>query len=138
MAAEAMEAESGMKPPAAVNQLVATREENDCAIVALSAYLGVSYEDVLRAVTMTDRQQGKHGLWTRTLIRIAARLGFQLRLRAVDLEQGYGILRLPDHAVVLRNGLVFDGPSVWDADEYLSARSFMVSDCDFLEAVTDA
>lgn len=126
-----------MKTPAAVNKLVAMREDNDCAIVALSAYLGVTYEDVLRAVTITDRKQGKHGLWTRTLIRIAARLGFELRKRAVDLEQGYGLLRLPDHAVVLRNGLVFDGPSVWEADEYLTARGFEVSECDFLEAVAD-
>ena len=124
-----------MKAPAAVNRLVTMREENDCAIVALSAYLGVTYEDVLRAVTMTDRKQGKHGLWTQTLVRIAARLGFRLRKRTVDLEQGYGLLRLPDHAVVLRSGLVFDGTSVWEADEYLVARGCMASDCDFLEAV---
>lgn len=126
-----------MKAPAAVNRLVAMREENDCAIVALSAYLGVSYEDVLRVVTVTDRKQGKQGLWTRTLIRIASRLGFRLRKRAVDLEHGYGLLRLPDHAVVLRNGLVLDGLSVWEADEYLAVREFKTSECDFLEAVTD-
>lgn len=119
---------------ATVLKVVTCREPNDCAIVALSMYLGVSYEDVLRAVTVSDSLQGRQGLWTRTMIRIAKRLGHPLKLRkSVDLESDYGILRLPEHAAVLRNGLVIDGDgTIWDADAFLAQWHVDARDCQLL------
>lgn len=115
-------------------QIQVQREKKDCGIAALSMLLGVSYEDTLRATTLTDRSHGKRGLWTRTLQRIAKRLGFKLVVRyAFDLDNDYGLLRLPDHAVILRNGLVIDTDAwIYDADEYLAARRVRQSNCQLL------
>jgi hypothetical protein len=119
---------------AAVMKVVTAREANDCAIVALSMYLGISYENVLRAVTVSDSLQGRQGLWTRTMIRIAARLGHTLKLRkTIDLESDYGIVRLPEHAAVLRNGLIIDTDgTIWDADAFLSQWHVEPRDCQLL------
>lgn len=119
---------------AAILRVEKQRETSDCAVAALSMYLGVTYEDVLRAVTVGDRYQGKQGLWRRTIVRIAARLGHTLRVRRkFDLDSEYGILRLPDHAAVLRNGLVIDGDgTIWDADAYLANRNVDQDDCELL------
>src|SRR5688500_14976087 len=97
-------------------------------------FLGVSYDDVLRVVTVTDRRQGKKGLWDRTIVRIAKRLGHQLRMRtAFDVETDYGMLRLPDHIVILRNGLVIEtNGTIWDADAYLAHGKVDASDCQLL------
>jgi hypothetical protein len=122
---------------AAVQRVIVQREQSDCGVAALASYLGMSYEDVLRAVAVEDRNQGRCGLWVRTMKRIASILGHTLRQRrAIDWEDGYGLLLLPDHVVVLRNGLVFDGDgTIWDADAYLSNRGLTQRDCDFLVAV---
>lgn len=119
---------------AQVIDIVVQREPNDCAIVALSMYLGVTYEDVLRVVTVTDRRQGKSGLWARTMIRIAKALGHTMVLRSTfDLSMDYGILRLPDHAAVLRNGLVFDGNgTVLEAEAFLAKKRVPVRKCKLL------
>lgn len=123
---------------APVIKIVMQREDSDCGITALSMYLGESYEDVLRVVTTADRHQGRQGLWRRTMVRIAARLGHTLTVRRTfDLESDYGVLRLPCHAVVLRNGLVIDNGAVWDADSYLSNEHVDVRDCELLVARED-
>lgn len=116
---------------AAVIQVVIHREPNDCALVALSMFLGESYEDILRIVTVTDRRQGRDGLWSPTIIRIAKRLGHILKVRKTfDLESDYGILRTEDHAVVLRNGLVIESNgTIWDADAYLAHKKIRAEDC---------
>lgn len=120
-----------------VIEMVIQREPNDCALVALSMYLGVSYENVLRKVTVTDRRQGRDGLWSRTMIRIAKELGHTLKRRMkFDLENDYGILRLPDHAAVLRNGLVIEGNgTIWDAEAYLIYKRVGIGDCSLLVCV---
>jgi hypothetical protein len=124
---------------APVIRVVTQREKADCAIVALSMYLGESYEDVLRAVTVCDRYMGERGLWVRTMKRVGAELGHRLmKRRAIDWESSYGVLLLPDHAAVLRNGLVIDGDgSVWDADTYLKNRDLAADDCELLVAAED-
>jgi hypothetical protein len=124
-----------LMPAAAINRVEVQREPTDCGIVALAMYLGVSYEDVLRAVSVTDRCQGRGGLWTRTLQRVSKRLGHTLKIRRrFDLED-YGVIRLPDHAAVLRSGLVLntDG-TVWDADEFLSHQKVTIEECQLLVA----
>ena len=99
-------------------------ENADCAIVALSMYLGVSYEDVLREVALVDkRNKGRIGLWTRQIKQVARRLGHELVVkRKVDLDEDYGILLLFDHIAVLRNGLLLEtNGEVWDIHDYLAA-----------------
>src|SRR5262245_52799611 len=114
-------------PPAIATHMVPGRERNDCAICVLAMYLGVSYEDVLRAVAVRDRPyQGRQGLRLREIERIARALGTPLkRHRKYDVNTAYGILSLPDHVVLLRTGVVIDpepaGNSLWEADDYFHA-----------------
>jgi hypothetical protein len=109
-------------------------EWGDCGIVALAMHLGETYEDVLRAVSLADRKQGKCGLWTKTMIRVAARLGHTLRLRRTfDLDEARGVLRLPEHVAVLWSGLVIDtNGTIWEADAFLSEWHVDVKDCELL------
>ncbi len=119
---------------APILRVVTCREDSDCAITALAMFLGETYEDVLRAVTLSNKTHGRHGLWRTEIVRAAKVLGHTLKTkRRYDLESDYGILRLPDHAAVLRNGLVIDGDgTIWDADAYLSGRKVRSDDCELL------
>ena len=112
------------------------RETHDCAIASLAMLLGRSYEDVLRATTVSDRMQGRTGLWTKTMQRIARRLGFVLRVRKLHDLEAYGIVRLYDHAVVLRSGLIINPADgcIWDADAYLANYGVTPDDCQLLVA----
>lgn len=114
-------------PSAIATRLVPGRERNDCAVCVLAMYLGVSYEDVLRAVAVWDRPyQGRQGLKLLEIERVARALGTRLkRHRKYDLSTAYGILSLPHHVVLLRAGMVVDpepgGGSIWEVDDYLHA-----------------
>jgi len=121
---------------APIMRVITQREDCDCAIVALAMYLGETYENILRLVTVTDRQQGRAGLWRKTMMRIAKRLGHSLTARTrIDWAEDYGILRLPAHAVILRNGLIIDGDgTIWDADLYLGNRDIRPDECELLVA----
>jgi ABC-type bacteriocin/lantibiotic exporter with double-glycine peptidase domain len=116
-------------PPAIATRLVAGRERNDCAICALAMYLGVSYEDVLREVAVRDRPyQGRQGLRLHEIERIAKALGTPLRrLRKYDLANAYGLLSLPKHLVLVRDGLIIDaepgGATLWEIEDYLHTYS---------------
>lgn len=113
-------------PAAEVNRIVIAVEDDGCAVAALSHYLGIPSPDVLRAVTLTEkRYHGKFGLYTNTIKRVAEKLGTKLTLRRFsDLDDVYGIMLLPDHVVMIRNGLVFESDgTVWDVDHYLSHRN---------------
>ena len=122
--------------PAAVNRLEAgyPDETGDCAMVALSVYLGVPYTDVLRVVASADRHQGRRGLWRRTMIRVAATLGHTLRKRRIR-DDSYGILVTHDHAAVVRGGLVLDRLTVWTRADWLADQRVELGQCDYLEAV---
>lgn len=113
---------------AEVLRFVEGREQADCAIAALAMFLGMTYEDVLRAVTKLGvPQAGKVGLTTHEIRRVAAACGTPLRLRRKIEEDDYGILLLRDHAMVLRAGLVFDPVgAVWDFDDYLRVHPEVV------------
>jgi len=92
-------------------------------------YLGKSYEDVLRMVAVRDRPyQGRMGLRLREIEQMARALGTPLkRMRKYDLQTAHGILSLPQHVVLLRNGSVVDpepgGATMWDVDDFLHAYS---------------
>ena len=113
-------------PP--VVQVQVQRAPGDCAITALSMYLGVPYEDVLgAAVSTTQRSRIHHvGMFTREMKRAAAKLGIALTLRrGIDLETDEGVLAVADrekqHAVLLKAGLIFDGDgTVWEPETFLA------------------
>lgn len=119
---------------AEVNRLHFGVEDTDCGICSLAAYLGVPYPDVLRAAVAVDRSKVRRGLGRRTMIRIAAELGVTLRRRKVRAG-GYGIVVSHDHAGVLRNWLVLDRATVWDADAWFTTYGTKPEDCVLLEAV---
>jgi len=114
-------------PPAIATRLVPGREPNDCAVCVLAMYLGLSYEDVLREVAVHDRpDQGRHGLRLGEVERVARRLGTPVRRqRKFDILNAYGMLSLPQHLVLLRNGMIVDpepgGASLWEVEDYFHA-----------------
>ena len=125
-------------PP--IVQIQVQRAEGDCAIVALSMYLGIGYEDVLAAaVKVTGRRAHHSGLFTRDMKAAAKRLGTPLILKRVfDLDSACGVLALrrtttqgekhqEEHAVLLRAGLVFDTDgTVWELETFLAHYEYRV------------
>jgi hypothetical protein len=104
--------------------------ENDCAIWAIAAFLGVPYEDVLIEAAREDSMAGKNGLHVSQICRICERLGTPVKLhKKFDLDKDVGILSLwllekgkkYGHVAVVFSGKVLDsigGTMVWDADAY--------------------
>lgn len=113
-------------PP--VVQIQVQRAPGDCAITALSMYLGASYEDVLCAAVRTTKSSRIHhrGMFTREMKRTAQKLGVTLTLRrGFDLETDEGVLAVvsgnEQHAVLLKAGLIFDGDGlVWEPSVFLA------------------
>ena len=117
----------GTLHPAIATPIVVGRERNDCAICVMAMYLGRSYEDVLRVVAVRDQPwQGRQGLRIREIEQIARALGTPLkRLRKYDLTSAYGMLSLPNHLVLIRNGMLVDpepgGATLWEVEDFLHA-----------------
>ena len=107
-------------------------ERADCAMSALSVYLGVSYTDCIRLATVLDHQHGKRGLWPGTLIRMAADFGHTLVRRKLT-EDSYGVICIPGHAAVVRGELVIDRDTIWPVDVWLRAFKMRPSDATVLE-----
>jgi len=118
----------------AVVRFQVSRGEGDCALVALSIYLQVGYEDVLsEAVRVTGAERPHNrGLHTREIRRIAKRLGTTLTLhRSFDPDEDEGIvgfLRDRDrtgHVAFCKRGLVWDmDGTIWELDAYLEATGY--------------
>jgi hypothetical protein len=64
-------------------------ERGDCGPVALKIFLGIKYTESLRAAVRLDAEEGRNGLWLRTIQRIAFKHG-----TAEDFRLGG---RLRDH-----------------------------------------
>ncbi len=119
-------------PP--VVRIQVSRGEKDCALVALSIYLNVPYEDVLVvAVPVTHSKAPHHrGLWTREIKLIAKQLGHPLKLRRqFDLDEDEGIAgfvtpnKLEDHVAFVKHGLVWDTDgTIWEADYYCEQTGY--------------
>ncbi len=113
-------------PP--VVQIQVQRAPGDCAICALSMYLGTSYENVLGAAVSTTKRSRIHhvGMFTREMKRTAAKLGIPLTLRrGFDVDTDEGVLAVADgdkqHAVLLKAGLIFDGDgTVWEPETFMA------------------
>ncbi len=101
-------------PP--VVRIQVSRGDADCALVALSIYLNVTYEDILGvAVPVTHSRAPHHrGMFTREIRQIAQKLGFPLRLRrkfSLDADEGIAGFtndKGRDHVAFVKNGLVWD------------------------------
>lgn len=115
--------------PAEAMRIAPGHADHDCAIVALSWYLGIAYVDVLREAVFEDSVKAKRGLSTLAMIRTAHKLGCTLRRRkGVDVHEDYGILVFANHAAVIRNGLIFEPDCVvWDIDVYLANKQGCVN-----------
>jgi len=112
-------------PAADITKVIEQRESADCAIAAMAMFTGKSYEDVLRVVSVIDGDQGKKGLTDTQIRRVMRELGTPVRLtRSFDAEDVYGLLRLTDHMVLLRNGLAIEDGTLWDVDDFLRARGY--------------
>lgn len=122
--------------PAEINRLQAGRDdEGDCGVTALSCYLGVSYNEVLRAASVVDREQGRGGLWRRTMQRVAAHLGHPLvQRRTFDPDASYGVVATHEHAAVLREGWVLDRDTLWPWEAWATHHGVEVADCVLLVA----
>ena len=111
-----------------------SRGDADCALVALSIYLEVPYEDVLGVAckVTASEQPHKRGLYTGEIKRIALRLGKQLILRRsfdADEDEGiYGFLhptRHEAHVAYGKRGLLWDvDGTVCEMDAYLAATGY--------------
>lgn len=125
-------------PPAVINKIEAGHPDEgaDCAMVSLATYLGVSYTDTIRLAAARDSHMGKRGLWPGTIIRIAGDLGHTLRRRRLD-EDSYGLILIPGHCAVVREGLVIDRWTIWPLDVWLAAFKMRPSDATVLEAVDE-
>lgn len=105
-------------------------EKGDCALVALKVFLGIKYTEALRSATWLDKEQGRNGLWTRTIQRIAFEHGTKLvQRRKFDWDEAYGIILAPKHAAVLRNGLVLDRMEVWEWESWLATQQAEPEEC---------
>lgn len=119
-----------MAGPSIVTRMVATREENDCAIAAMAMLSGRSYEDVLREVVLADpKERGRDGLTDRQIRKVMLALGVPVRHRArVDYDEDYGLLRFHDHMALLRNGLIVENDTLWDVEDWRRQRGYQL-DC---------
>lgn len=121
--------------PASVNILEAghVAEPNDCAILALAAYLGIPYTDVIRIASRLTEDGGKSGLTLRVIRRISDLCGTPLTIRsAFDPDADYGILFVTwrghgeGHAALLREGHVADRNALWDWDDWHAHMATLV------------
>ena len=82
--------------------------------------LVVALGEIQRAFLLHAAREGAYeGLDTDGIKQAAEALGATLRgVRRFDPATSYGIVKTPDHAAVLRRGLVLDRDTVWDWDEW--------------------
>jgi hypothetical protein len=112
-------------PIADITRVLPQREPSDCAVTAMAMFTGLSYEDVLRVVAVIDINQGRNGLKDNQVRKVMALLGTPVRFTSnFDLEEVYGLLRLTDHIVLVRNGLAIQDGQLWEVEDFLRARGY--------------
>lgn len=117
-------------PP--IVQIQVSRALGDCAVVALSMYLGRPYEDVFAAAASITKNILFHktGMFWTQIHQTAALFGTVLHTRKItkahDLENMCGLLGLTatskreQHVVFVKAGLVFDSDgTVWEIETFL-------------------
>jgi len=109
-------------------------ERGDCGLVALKIALGIKYTESLRAAVRLDGEQGRNGLWLRTIQRIAFEHGTKLvQRRRFDWDEDRGIISTRNHVAVLVNGMVLDRMQVYTSWEaWLVDHKAEASECTLL------
>lgn len=118
-----------------VTTLVPGREAADCVVASLAMYLNLTYEDVLRVVSLVDKEHaGKIGLWIPQIKKAAKKLGQPLKLKKkFNWDEDYGLLLTSDHCTVLRNGLIIDpDKTVWEWEDFLEHYKYSLLDVEGL------
>lgn len=113
--------------PSPVMQLRKATENQSCGLLAISAYTGVLYEDIVRtAALVCPPHGGRSGLTLPEIRRILAALDFPMRKKkpAVDeLADVHGIVLFRQHCAVIRNGLLFEPDlTVWEIADWMAAN----------------
>lgn len=122
---------------------VQQRGKNDCAIAALSTFLGKTYEEVLVGVTTRCPNAIYRGMHLTEICKVAADFGVELiRVgpKFIDFETAYGILSVrsfsplwtsPEHVVVIANNQIWDSDgNVWDIEAF--KETYKVTICALL------
>ena len=122
-------------PP--IVQVQVSRAMGDCAIVALSMYLGRSYEDVFAAAVSVTKNIIFHktGMFWTQIHETAAVFGSTLHTRKVtkahDLDTVCGLLGFKatalreQHVVFVKAGLIFEADgTVWEIETYLKHTKY--------------
>lgn len=125
-------------PP--IVQVQVSRSPGDCAVVALSMYLGKPYEDVFAAAVSVTKNIVFHkmGMFYPQIHQVGQIFGAALHTRKTfNLETACGIIGLKrkhgetrklfeQHVAFLKAGLIFDGDgTVWDAETYLAHNGYI-------------
>jgi hypothetical protein len=117
--------------PAPVTRMVPQRHTSDCTVAALAMWVGVPYEDALLALGSETPTVRARGAWFTQLKRAAERFGMPTRRKtSVNLEDDDGVLQVGTpggdlHAVLLRQGLIFDTDGcVWEPDDFFAATGY--------------
>ena len=124
-----------LMPP--IVQIQVSRALGDCAVVALSMYLGRPYEDVFAAAASITKNILFHktGMFYTQIHQTAAIFGTTLHTtklaKTYDLDSICGILGLRatptrnQHVVLIKAGLVFEADgTVWEVDTYLKHTKY--------------
>lgn len=124
-------------PP--IVQVQVSRSPGDCAVVALSMYLGKPYEDVFAAAVSVTKNIVFHkmGMFYPQIQQVGRIFGVVLHTKkGFQLETACGIIGLKrkrpnkrmfeQHVAFLKAGLIFDGDgTVWDAETHLAHHGYM-------------
>jgi ABC-type bacteriocin/lantibiotic exporter with double-glycine peptidase domain len=121
--------------PQPIVKFINQEHGSDCGVASLAMALGISYPESLIAVAKVKPNILVAGATWKELRAAARKLGMPLKVAKFDPEDedASGILAVGfiedgkyyEHAVYLKQGLVFDGSTgaIWDLDVYLQAHS---------------
>lgn len=98
---------------------------DDCAVVALSTWLGVPYPQVAAAVATVRPGALVSGMWNTEMQKVARIFGRTLRIKRrfniAKRPSGILTMEMPDenHAVVLFEGVIVSDGKVWNYHAFM-------------------
>lgn len=102
------------------------QEHADCAVVALTQWLGLPYTQVAAAVATVRPLALADGMYQSEILRVARIFGRHLKVRrrfsVEDRPSGLLMLEMGGghHAVVLFEGVIISDGKVWNYDAFLT------------------
>jgi hypothetical protein len=125
-----------MRKPLPLLCLTPAQDSGSCGIIALAAFTGLSYGDVLEAASKICKHPQHRGMYCTELLKAAGLLGFKMRMKAhCNFKRDEGILNMSakkkkgkkseaGHFVVVAAGLIFDGLEVWEPKDYFADTGY--------------